>query len=134
VGRPGVVAFDGGGAGTVVADDTALVLHHGERERKVKWGRRKARRGTTSGSPSGLNLGRTGEVAACLSVAEKERGRKGKRDSDQCLFMAARWCGRDEREQGGPGWALHGGRDEEERGCPVHGRDSSGGQHRGASG
>jgi hypothetical protein len=29
----GLVAFDGGGAGTVVADDAAQVLHHGERER-----------------------------------------------------------------------------------------------------
>jgi hypothetical protein len=47
------VAFGGGGAGTVVADDTALVLHHGERGRKVSWGPRKVRRGTASGSPSG---------------------------------------------------------------------------------
>jgi hypothetical protein len=34
VGRRGVVAFDGGGACTVVADDVALALHHGERERE----------------------------------------------------------------------------------------------------
>jgi hypothetical protein len=45
------VAFDGGGAGTVVTDDAALVLHHGERWRKVRWGPSKARRGAASGSP-----------------------------------------------------------------------------------
>jgi hypothetical protein len=47
------VAFGGGGAGTVVVNDVALVLHHGERERKVRWEPRKARRGAASGSPSG---------------------------------------------------------------------------------
>jgi hypothetical protein len=52
VGRHGVVAFGGGGAGTVVADDAALVLHHGERGRKVRWGPTKARRGAASDSPS----------------------------------------------------------------------------------
>jgi hypothetical protein len=53
VGQHCAVAFDGNGAGTVVADDVALVLHHGERGRKVRWGPRKARRGAASGSPSG---------------------------------------------------------------------------------
>jgi hypothetical protein len=38
------VACCGGGAGMVVADDATLVLHHGERGRKVRWGPRKARR------------------------------------------------------------------------------------------
>jgi hypothetical protein len=34
VGRRSAVAIDGGGVGTVVADDGALALHHGERERE----------------------------------------------------------------------------------------------------
>jgi hypothetical protein len=34
VGRRGAVAFDGGGACTVVVDDVALALHHRERERE----------------------------------------------------------------------------------------------------
>jgi hypothetical protein len=38
VGRRGAVAVDGGGAGTVVADDGALALHHGEGESEVRWG------------------------------------------------------------------------------------------------
>jgi hypothetical protein len=100
VGRCCAVAFDGGGAGTVVADDTALVLHHRERGTKVRSGPRKMRRGAASGALSGRTaaasqgksgrevralaseadgpiLGRTEEVAACLSADEKERGRKG---------------------------------------------------------
>jgi hypothetical protein len=71
----------------------------GERERRVRWGSRRARRGAASGSPvkaddggvSGeirersealaseadrLIPGRTGEVAACVSVGEKERSGK----------------------------------------------------------
>jgi hypothetical protein len=32
------VAVDGGGAGTVVANDEALALHHGEGESEVRWG------------------------------------------------------------------------------------------------
>jgi hypothetical protein len=39
VGRRGAVAVDGGGAGTVVADDGALALHHGVGESEVRWGR-----------------------------------------------------------------------------------------------
>jgi hypothetical protein len=39
VGQCGAVAVDGGGAGTVVADDRALALHHGEGESEVRWGR-----------------------------------------------------------------------------------------------
>jgi hypothetical protein len=35
----GAVAADGGGAGTVVADDGALALHPRERESEVNWGR-----------------------------------------------------------------------------------------------
>jgi hypothetical protein len=46
VGRRGTVAVDGGGARTVVADEAALVLHHGGRERKVRWGPRMMERGT----------------------------------------------------------------------------------------
>jgi hypothetical protein len=38
VGQCGAVAVDGGGAGTVVADDRALAQHHGEGEREVRWG------------------------------------------------------------------------------------------------
>jgi hypothetical protein len=64
VGRRGVVVFDCGGASTVVADDMTLALHHGQRERKVKWGPRRAGRGTTSGSPSG----RIGEGSDGLGV------------------------------------------------------------------
>jgi hypothetical protein len=99
VGRRCAVAFGGGGAGTVVADDAAQVLHHGERERRVRWGSWRARRGATSDSPvkaddggvsgeikersealaseaDGPIPGRTGEVAACVSVDEKERSGK----------------------------------------------------------
>jgi hypothetical protein len=47
------VAFCGGGAGTVVADDAAQVLHHGERGRKVRWGSRRAEEAWASGSPNG---------------------------------------------------------------------------------
>jgi hypothetical protein len=38
VGRRGAVAVDGGGAGTVVANDGALALHHRGRESEVRWG------------------------------------------------------------------------------------------------
>jgi hypothetical protein len=95
----GAVVFDGGGAGTVVADDAAQVLHYWERARKVRWGQRKARRGAASGSPmkagsggvsgeiwersealvskaDGMIPGGTGEVAACLSAGEKEWSRE----------------------------------------------------------
>jgi hypothetical protein len=41
----------------VVAGDAALVLHHGERERRVRWGSRRARRGAASGSPLKVNCG-----------------------------------------------------------------------------
>jgi hypothetical protein len=34
------VAFGGDGAGTVVTDDVAQVLHHGGRERRMRWGSR----------------------------------------------------------------------------------------------
>jgi hypothetical protein len=39
-----VVAFDGGGAGTVVADDATQILHHGGRERRLRWGIKEGRR------------------------------------------------------------------------------------------
>jgi hypothetical protein len=39
VGRRSAVAVDGGGAGTVVADDGALALHHEVGESEVRWGR-----------------------------------------------------------------------------------------------
>jgi hypothetical protein len=48
VGLRGAVAVDGSGAGTVVADDGALALHHGEGKSEVRWGN-----GSVSGSPSG---------------------------------------------------------------------------------
>jgi hypothetical protein len=51
-GRRGVVAVDGGGAGAVVADDRALALHHGGREREVRWGRQRQKTGAVGGSPS----------------------------------------------------------------------------------
>jgi hypothetical protein len=51
VGQRYAMAFGGSGAGTVVADDAAQVLHHRERERRVRWGSRRARRGAASGSP-----------------------------------------------------------------------------------
>jgi hypothetical protein len=50
VGRRCAVAFGGGGASTVVADNAAQVPHHGERGRKVRWGPRKVGQGATSGS------------------------------------------------------------------------------------
>jgi hypothetical protein len=79
------VAFGGGGAGTVVADDMALVLHHGERERRVRWAPRRVEEARASGSSwnsgrgaailaseaGGPSQGRTGE-AVCLSMGEKE--------------------------------------------------------------
>jgi hypothetical protein len=40
VGWRGAVADDGGEAGSVATDDGALALHHGEREREVRWGSR----------------------------------------------------------------------------------------------
>jgi hypothetical protein len=45
VGWRGAVAVAGGGACTVVTDDIVLVLHHGGRERKVRWGPRMTERG-----------------------------------------------------------------------------------------
>jgi hypothetical protein len=45
------VAFGGGRAGMVVASDAAQVLLHGERERRVRWGSRRVRRGMASSSP-----------------------------------------------------------------------------------
>jgi hypothetical protein len=53
VGRHDAVEFDGSVAGTVVADDVAQVLHHGERKRRVRWGSRRAEEVRASGSPSG---------------------------------------------------------------------------------
>jgi hypothetical protein len=62
----GGVAFDGSGGLLVVADDAALVPHHGERGRKVRWGPRKASRGVTSGSSSGRT--------AVVSLGKSRRG------------------------------------------------------------
>jgi hypothetical protein len=63
VGRRCAVAFSGGGAGTVVANDMAQVLHHGEREGRLRWGSRRVRRGTASGSPVKANgCGVSGEI------------------------------------------------------------------------
>jgi hypothetical protein len=62
----GGVAFDGSGGLSVVADDTALVPHHGERGRKVRWGPRKASRGVTSGSSS--------RRTAVVSLGKSRRG------------------------------------------------------------
>jgi hypothetical protein len=149
------VAFDGGGAGTVVTNDATLVLHHGERGRKLRWGPRKARRGAASGSPSvrkaaasreklrrearalaseadGLILGRMGEVAACLSAGEKERN-GGRR-----LFVAARRRGREAKggglvgarpREGGGGLATACTR----AGGPGHERVRSGGSSPGTA-
>jgi hypothetical protein len=47
----GAVAVNGGEACTVVTDDGALALHHGERERG-EVGLRMMERGAASGSPS----------------------------------------------------------------------------------
>jgi hypothetical protein len=123
------VAFDGSGAGTVVADDAALVLHHGERGRKVRWGPRKTRMGAASGSPSGRTaaasrgksgrearalaseangpiLGRTGEVAVCFCAGEKEQGGKGEWDGGRRLLWWLGGAGGEERWQGGPGFGA----------------------------
>jgi hypothetical protein len=55
VGRHGAVAIDVVEAGSMVADDRALALHHGEREREreVSGGRELRERGVASGSPGG---------------------------------------------------------------------------------
>jgi hypothetical protein len=102
------VAFDGGGAGTVVADDAALVLHHRERGTKVRSGPRKMRRGAASGALSGrtaaASQGKSGrEVAACLSADEKERGRKGEQDGGQRLLWRLGGAGGEKRGQAGSG-------------------------------
>jgi hypothetical protein len=52
-----VVAFGGGGAGTVGADDVAQDLHHRERERRVWWGSRRARWGAATCSPVKVDRG-----------------------------------------------------------------------------
>jgi hypothetical protein len=116
------------GAGTVVANDAALVLHHRERGRKVTWGPRKARRGATSGSLSGrmtaasrgksgrqtralaseangLIPGRTGEVAVCLSASEKERGERGNGTATDTFYgSSVVWAER--KGAGGPGFGA----------------------------
>jgi hypothetical protein len=53
VGRRGAVAVDGDRVGTMIADDGALALHHGEGESEVRWGSDCRENGSVSGSPSG---------------------------------------------------------------------------------
>jgi hypothetical protein len=130
VGQHCAVAFGGGGAGTVVADNAAQVQHHGERERRVRWGSRRLRRGAASSSPVKADSGgvsgeigggrgegrsevlaseagepiprRTGEVAACLSAGAKKRSRAERR-AGRRPTERARAHGRGEtREAGGP--------------------------------
>jgi hypothetical protein len=90
------VAFGGGGAGTVVADDAALVLHHGERGRKVSWEPRKARRGAASGSPSGwttATIEESGWVPSLsITVGGQEAMREGqwRREHDTQAWMRGR--------------------------------------------
>jgi hypothetical protein len=111
VGQRSAVAFDGCGAGTVVADDAAQVLHHGERKRRVMLGSRRVEEARASGSPrgwtaamaqwnlgrgaailaseaGGLSEGRTEEAAVCLSSSEKEQRGKGEQDGDGWLLNA----------------------------------------------
>jgi hypothetical protein len=40
VGWRGAVVVNGDEAGSTATDDGALALHHGEREREVRWGSR----------------------------------------------------------------------------------------------
>jgi hypothetical protein len=81
VGRRYTVAFGGGGAGTVVADVAALVLHHGERGRKVRWEPMKVRRGAASGSPSERTTmameGSGGVLSLSVTVGVYEAVREG---------------------------------------------------------
>jgi hypothetical protein len=61
-------------------------------------------------------LGRTREVAACLSAGEKERGGKGERDDGRRLLWWLGGAGGEERGQGVRGSVPHGGQNGEERG------------------
>jgi hypothetical protein len=96
VGRRCTVAFGDGGAGTVVTDDAALVLHHGERGRKVRWEPRKGRRGAASGSPSGrttTTMEESGGVPSLsITVGGQEAGREGqwRREYDTRAWMRGR--------------------------------------------
>jgi hypothetical protein len=101
-----------------------------ERERRVRWGSRRSRRGTASGSPVKANDGggadsrkdggggrsealafeadepifeRMGEVAACLNTGAKERGKKRGAGQRPTAFDHGRARGREEKDgaQGG---------------------------------
>jgi hypothetical protein len=90
------VAFGGGGAGMVVTDDAAQVLHHKERGRKVRWGSRRARRGTASGSPVKADSGgvsreigeRKQGTIVCGRRADFGKDGRGERDGGQRLSNA----------------------------------------------
>jgi hypothetical protein len=134
-----VVAFGGGGAGTVVADDAALVLHHGERGRKVRWGPRKARRGAASSSPSGrtaatmeesgrvpsLSVTVGGHEASSEGAVEERVQQSGMDEGDTVkkgngggrrLLWRPGGAGGEEKWQGGPGFSAHGWENGVERG------------------
>jgi hypothetical protein len=108
VGWRGTAKFDGGGAGTVVADDVAQVLQHGEGKRRVRWGSRRAEEVQASGSPSG------GTAATA-----RWKIREGSSD----FGVRGRWT--ESREDRGGGGMLELGREgaERKRGTgwwPVH--------------
>jgi hypothetical protein len=65
-----------------------------------------------------------------LCAGEKERGRKGKQDGGQRLFMAALWHCREEKGQGVRGRHRVEDMNGEERGGVSMVGDSSGGRHR----
>jgi hypothetical protein len=98
VGRRGVEAFDDSGAGTVVTDDAAQVLHHGERKRRVRWGSRRAEEAWASGSLSG------GTTATAQRKIREGSGDFG---------VQGRWT--ESREYGGGGGVLELGREGAER-------------------
>jgi hypothetical protein len=90
----GAATFDGGGVGTVVADDAAEVLHHGERKRRVRWGSRRVEEARASGTPS------EGTVAIA-------RWKIGEGSGD--FGVRGRWT--ESKEDGGGGGVLELGRD-----------------------
>jgi hypothetical protein len=139
--------FGSGGAGTVVTNDAAQVLHHGESERKVRWGSRRVRRGVATGSPvkadGGCVSGEIGErkqgpgIRGRRANSGKDEGgggmlecgcegaqRRGERDGSRCLLRGKEggrgsWGGR--RVEGGNG---------KEEGARAWWGNGSGGWHR----
>jgi hypothetical protein len=116
---PVVVGGLGGGGGhaTRGGGEGGCWRHVGAE--KARWrGDKKNRAATASRGRSGREaralaseadgpiLGKTGEVAACLSAGEKEQGKKGERDGGRRLLWRLGGAGGEERGQGGPGFGA----------------------------